>query len=102
MNEESNSFVQINETWGFDSDSLQWILRKHKGKGFKPTAKNPSPWGAVKFYPSLLRLAHALHEIMLRTSEYHSIADLQKNSDEISDLLRDKLGLRHFLKEVEK
>ncbi len=79
--------IAINAKFAIKSDSRQWILCK----AIKPSKTQPDGWSPFQFYVSLQALMDALRDIMLRTSEYESFADLSKNLAEINKLLDRKL-----------
>lgn len=75
--------IPITEELAIDSDAHQWKLCKlHRA-----TEKTPEHWGAFKFYTSFSQLQEALRGYLLRTSEYESFADLEKNLRAINKLL---------------
>ena len=69
------------------SDESQWILCTR----IKASKSYPDGWKGRKFYTSLGGLRRALHGILLRTSDYSSLADLERNAYEISDLIDRRL-----------
>ena len=79
--------IIINDKFAIDSDSRCWKICKHQGA----TEKSPEAWSAFKYYPSLQSAYDALREILLRTSEYDSFADLDRNLRQINKLLDKKL-----------
>ena len=79
--------IVINDKYAIKSDENQWILCC----AVKPSKTYPTGWTPRKYYTSLGGLRRALHGILLRTSDYSSLADLERNSDEISDLIDRRL-----------
>ena len=84
----SASVIGINDKWAIRSDENQWMLCVRRS----PSKSNPSEWTPKKFHARLPALAAALHGILLRTSEYSSLADLERNADEISKLIGKRLN----------
>jgi len=79
--------IVINDKYAIRSDENQWILCC----AVKPSKTYPTGWTPRKFYTSLGGLRRALHGILLRTSDYSSLADLERNADEISRLIDERL-----------
>ena len=75
--------IEVTSKYGIRSDARTWILCK-RGKA---TEKNPEGWVAIKYFVSLQALYDALRDILLRTSEYESFADLRKNLRAINVIL---------------
>ena len=80
--------IRINDKYAIKSDENQWMLCVRR----RPSKSNPSEWTPKKFYVRLPALAAALHGILLRTSDYSSLADLERNADEISKMINKKLN----------
>ena len=79
--------IVINSKWAIRSDENNWILCC----AVKPSKTYPTGWTPRKFYGSLGGLRRALHGILLRTSDYSSLTDLERNADEISRLIDERL-----------
>jgi hypothetical protein len=79
--------IVIDKKWAIKSDENQWILCAR----IKVSKSYPDGWRHRKFFGSLGGLRRALHGILLRTSDYSSLADLERNSDEISNLIDRRL-----------
>jgi hypothetical protein len=79
--------IVINDKYAIRSDENQWILCT----SVKPSKSYPDGWKPRKFFGSLGGLRRALHGILLRTSEHSSLTDLERNSDEISELIDRRL-----------
>jgi len=78
----------ITDKWAIRSDENQWILCC----AVKPSKTYPTGWTPRKFYGSLGSLRKALHGILLRTSDYSSLADLDRNADDISAMINQRLA----------
>jgi hypothetical protein len=79
--------IIINDKYAIKSDENQWMLCVRRS----PSKSNPSEWAPKKFYTRLPALAAALHGILLRISDYSSLTDLERNANEISDLIDRRL-----------
>jgi hypothetical protein len=79
--------IVINEQYAIRSDDSQWILCARA----KASKSYPDGWRPRKFFSSLGSLRSALHGILLRISDYSSLEDLERNADEISDLIDSRL-----------
>jgi hypothetical protein len=79
--------IVINEQYAIRSDQNQWTLCVC----VKPSKSYPEGWRPRKFFSSLGSLRSALHGILLRTSDYSSLADLERNADQISNLIDKRL-----------
>jgi hypothetical protein len=79
--------IIVNDKYAIRSDENQWILCC----AVTPSKTYPTGWTPRKFYGSLGGLRKALHGILLRTSDYSSLADLERNADQISDLIDRRL-----------
>ena len=79
--------IVINDSYAIRSDENQWILCC----AVKPSKSYPAGWKPRKFFASLGGLRRALHGILLRTSDYSSLTDLERNANEISDLIDSRL-----------
>jgi len=79
--------IIINDKYTIKSDKDQWMLCKP----CKATKSNPTGWKAFKFYASQGDLAASLAQILLRTSDYDSFAQLSTNAKNISEMLDYKL-----------
>ena len=79
--------IVINDNYAIRSDESQWILCAR----IKPSKSYPDGWKPRKFFGSLGSLRRALHGILLRTSDYSSLTDLERNANEISDLIDRRL-----------
>ena len=79
--------IVINDSYAIRSDENQWILCAR----IKPSKSYPDGWKPRKFFGSLGGLRRALHGILLRTSDYSSLTDLERNADEISRLIDERL-----------
>ena len=82
-----SAVIVINDKWAIRSDENQSILCC----AVKPSKSYPDGWKPRKFFGSLGGLRRALHCILLRTSDYSSLPDLERNADEISDLIDRRL-----------
>ena len=78
--------IIINDKYAISSDSNQWVLSRNKA----PNQQAPI-WRGFKYYGSLPPLISALHDILLRESDYSSFADLKQNARGITHLLDHKL-----------
>jgi hypothetical protein len=79
--------IAINDRYAIKSDEYQWMLCVRRS----PSKSNPSEWAPKKFYTRLPALAAALHGILLRTSDYSSLSDLEHNAHEISAMINARL-----------
>ena len=79
--------IVINDQYAIRSDESQWILCIP----VKPSKSYPDGWKPRKFFGSLGGLRRALHGILLRTSDYSSLEDLELNANEISGLIDSRL-----------
>jgi hypothetical protein len=79
--------IVINDSYAIRSDETQWALCVR----VKPSKSYPDGWRSRKFFTSLGSLRSALHGILLRTSDYSSLEDLERNANEISDLIDKRL-----------
>ena len=79
--------IVINDKYAIKSDENQWMLCVRRS----PSKSNPSEWTPKKFYTRLPALAAALHGILLRSSEYSSLNDLEHNAHEISAMINARL-----------
>ena len=79
--------IVINDQYAIRSDETQWILCN----AVKRSKSYPDGWRPRKFFGSLGSLRSALHGILLRTSDYSSLEDLERNANEISDLIDRRL-----------
>ena len=79
--------IVINDQYAIRSDDSQWILCVC----VKPSKSYPDGWRSRKFFGSLGSLRSALHGILLRTSDYSTLADLERNADQISNLIDKRL-----------
>ena len=79
--------IVINDQYAIRSDQNQWTLCVC----VKLSKSYPDGWRPRKFFSSLGSLRSALHGILLRTSEYSSLVDLERNADEISRLIDERL-----------
>jgi hypothetical protein len=79
--------IVINESYAIRSDENQWILCV----SVKPSKTYPTGWTPRKFYGSLGGLRKALHGILLRSGEYSSLSDLERNADDISAMINARL-----------
>ena len=79
--------IIIDEKYAIKSDENQWMLCVRRS----PSKSNPSEWAPKKFYARLPALAAALHGILLRTSDYSSLRDLERNADDISAMINARL-----------
>jgi hypothetical protein len=79
--------IILNDKYALRSDESQWILCVCA----KPSKSYPDGWRPRKFFTSLGSLRSALHGILLRTSDYSSLEDLERNANEISDLIDRRL-----------
>ena len=79
--------IVINNQYAIRSDQNQWSLCVC----VKPSKSYPDGWRPRKFFSSLGSLRSALHGILLRTSEYSSLVDLERNANQISDLIDRRL-----------
>jgi hypothetical protein len=80
--------IVVNDSYAIRSDENQWILCTR----IKPTKSYPDGWKGRKFYTSLGSLRRALHGILLRTSEYSSLPDLERNAEAISKMINERLN----------
>jgi hypothetical protein len=79
--------IVINDQYAIRSDESQWILCAR----VKPSKSYPDGWKPRKFFGSLGGLRRALHGILLRISEYSSLEDLERNADQVSNLIDRRL-----------
>jgi hypothetical protein len=79
--------IVITDEFAIRSDETQWILCAC----VKPSKSYPDGWRPRKFFGSLGTLRSALHGILLRTSDYSSLEDLERNADQISNLIDGRL-----------
>ena len=79
--------IVINDSYAIRSDENQWILCAR----IKPSKSYPDGWKPRKFFGSLGSLRRALHGILLRTSDYSSLEDLERNADDISVMINARL-----------
>jgi hypothetical protein len=79
--------IVINDQYAIRSDESQWILCVR----MKPSKGYPDGWKPRKFFGSLGGLRSALHGILLRTSDYSSLSDLEHNAHEISAMINARL-----------
>ena len=79
--------IVVNDSYAIRSDENQWILCPR----IKTSKSYPDGWRSRKFFGSLGGLRRALHGILLRTSDYSSLTDLERNADEISRLIDERL-----------
>ena len=79
--------IVINDQYAIRSDDSQWILCVC----VKPSQSYPDGWRSRKFFGSLGSLRGALHGILLRTSDYSSLADIEHNADDISATINARL-----------
>ena len=80
--------IVINDNYAIRSDENQWILCVR----IKPSKSYPDGWKPRKFFSSLGGLRRALHGILLRTSDYSSLEDLERNADETGKLIDKRLN----------
>jgi hypothetical protein len=79
--------IIIDGKYAIKSDEYQWMLCVRRS----PSKSNPSEWAPKKFYTRLPALAAALHGILLRTSDYSSLVDIERNAHEISVMINTRL-----------
>jgi hypothetical protein len=79
--------IVINDQYAIRSDESQWTLCT----SVKPSKSYPDGWRPRKFFGSLGSLRSALHGILLRTSDYSSLTDLERNADQISNRIDKRL-----------
>ena len=82
--------IVINDSYAIRSDENQWILCART----KASKSYPEGWRARKFFSSLGSLRSALHGILLHTSDYSSLTDLERNAHEISAMINARLEYR--------
>lgn len=68
-----SSYVELDDKWAITSDSMQWKLCSIVN------AENGKRYQAQKYYPNLMLLFKNLYSIMVRTSDYESLADIVEN-----------------------
>jgi hypothetical protein len=79
--------IIVNDKYAIRSDEIQWILCC----AVTPSKTYPTGCTPRKFYGSLGGLRKALHGILLRTSDYSSLSDLEHNAHEISAMINARL-----------
>lgn len=79
--------IKITDKYAIDSDLHQWKISKH----LPASEKKPERWEGIKFYESLPACTKALRDLLLRTSDYDSFAQLEKNAKAINRLIEKKL-----------
>ena len=83
--------IVINDQFAIDSNRREWRICQHRSA----TEKSPESWEPIHFYGSLSGAIEALRGILIRTSEYESWAELERNVRGINKLLdkRFKVGI---------
>ncbi len=79
--------IVISNKYAIGSDDKQWKIYKH----VSATEKSDAHWVPIKFFGSLSSCIEALRGLLIRTSDYQSFADLERNIREINRLLDKKL-----------
>jgi len=79
--------IEVSEKYAIGSDKLNWIIYKK----IKPNKRVPSGWEAQHYYGNLGQAVKSLKDLMLRVSDYNSVAELITASTAISELFDKEL-----------